>query len=784
MVRRTKNFAEVVFPIAKDQSFTYRVPDELRDRIAEGFRVLVPFGRKKTTGFVVGFCSQCRLKTVKPVEDLLDDTPAFSPEILQLTRWISEYYLCSWGEVLKAALPVGINLESQFLIRSREPYSSAVVEKLRKQNPKKSRIFEEISLRGPATMAGLRRRLRISNVSYYVNWLVEEGYLVVFSRMSKPRVRVKYETVITLEAGYDRWLLEKKAEELEERAPKQAEVLRIILQEGEISRADLSRLVPNAGGALKSLVDKKVLSLGKREVMRLPPEDEPEGGVKTIILNEEQKDSLLKIAREIEAEHPGVFLLHGVTGSGKTQVYIEACAEVLRRGRTAIVLVPEISLTPQIVRRFRGYFGDLVGVQHSRLSVGERYDAWRKIKEGNYRVVVGARSAVFAPLKNLGLIALDEEQDGNFKQEEPNPRYNAREVALKRAELNGAVCILGSATPSIESNYHASRGHYQLLTLTERIDQVPLPMVTLVDMIQERKKGRLKPDSVFSQTLVDKMAAKLKQGEQIILLQNRRGFSTFIKCRECGHVETCVNCDISLTYHRRDRKLRCHYCGYERPAPTACPICGGGDIRFRGTGTQRVEAELASLFPRARVVRMDLDTTLGKGAHLRILRDFSHRKFDILLGTQMVAKGHDFPRVTLVGVISADTELMFPDFRAGERTFQLLIQAAGRSGRSPLGGEVVVQTYSPQNEILEKAELHYYEGFYRDEIEDRRGLGYPPLGRLIRIGFHGRKEKTVRERAGAFADLLREQGGPFEVLGPAPSPLLRIKNMYRYQIIL
>ena len=543
--------------------------------------------------------------------------------------------------------------------------------------------------------------------------------------------------------------------------------------------------------SLQSLVQRELVQLLEREVERNPyfnpspiqSAAKLDPAVPAIIVNSEQALAVQRVIDSMRQNRFEVFLLHGITGSGKTQVYIEAIRDAVAQGKDAIVLVPEISLTPQAVARFQGNFGKLVAVLHSRMSTGERYDAWRRVHRGEARVVVGARSAVFAPLKNLGLIVVDEEQETTYKQADPAPRYHARDVAIVRAKRSNAVVLLGSATPSIESYSNAQRGKYTLLELTHRIDHVPLPSVRILDMMRWRKTA---PDheGIFSRILFEKINEKLEKKEQIILLQNRRGFAPLIRCVNCGFVRYCDACNIPMTYHRRGNLLRCHYCNAHERAPDKCPQCQGLDIIFKGIGTQKVELALKELFPPARVVRMDLDTTRGKLAHDRILREFEEHQHDILLGTQMIAKGLDFHKVTLVGVISADTGLLRPDFRAGERTFQLLTQVAGRAGRRQLPGEVIVQTYSPDDVCMVCAREHDFKKFYEHEIREREALHFPPFSRLALVLFRHRDNERIRGIAQDFAALLKKIGGPFRVFGPTPSPLERIQNEFRWQVLI
>lgn len=770
-----KSFAEIVFPLPIDHAFTYRVPENLRGDIRCGHRVLAPFGNRRITGFVVGLKDKCDLTDVRDIEDLLDPHPVFSQGMLKLTRWVADYYLCSWGEALGAALPAGTKLKSKGFARLSVSNPEELLSELEKLSPKQAQIIKILSRRGEVNFDHLKKRVGASGFYFNLHRLVKKGYVQIEHLLPKPKVSIKYENFVRLKKPVD------NINEFRKKAPKQARCLELLISKPEgLSQPDLLKITGAKSSSLKSLQAKGLIEVFQKEVVR----DYYEGMVveepKPIILTEHQRRALEAIKGAIKRGRFRTFLLHGVTGSGKTQVYIEAIAEVLKRGKQAIVLVPEISLTPQMVSRFKSYFHDQVAVLHSKMSEGERYDSWRKTLEGRFNIVIGPRSAVFAPLQNLGLIVIDEEQEATYKQFDPSPRYNARDVAVMRAKLNEAVAILGSATPSMESYYNARKGKYHLLVLPKRIEDIPMPRVEVINMSQEWKRGSL----VFSQRLLARVREKLRDREQVILLQNRRGFSTCIICQECGYVERCPSCEITLTYHLKDYKLRCHYCGFKKDAPQVCPRCGGVDIKYTGVGTQRVEQAIKRQLRGVRVIRMDLDTTSRKWAHDRILRAFSQRYYDVLLGTQMVAKGLDFPRVTLVGVISADTSLFLPDFRASERTFQLLTQVAGRAGRRDKVGEVIIQTFSPGNPALRYAQRHDFLGFYQEEIKQRRELLYPPFGRLINVTFRGEDEDKVRGASERFAALLDPQSPFYRILGPAPCPLVRIKGRYRWQIIL
>ncbi len=777
-------FAEVVFPIPVRHAFTYEIPKPLRPLLRVGHRVLAPFGNRKLTGFVVEITSQTHLTEWRELEDILDPEPTFTDEMLQLTRWIAEYYMASWGEVLDAALPSGINLESKRRVALVPGLDREAILALRDISDKQQRLLLILARKGPMLVNQLEMHYGRIGLNYNLMILERKGYLLIERRLIEPRTRVKYANFAVLNKKLqENHQLDAVIAGLMQQHARQAEILKVLREHpGGVSQADLLRRLKLSSSSLKTLTRKGLVLIEKREVFRdyysgFEVEKPP-----SITLNPDQSAALKELKKLIARGSFAPVLLHGVTGSGKTQVYIEALHEVRRCNKTAIVLVPEIALTPQTVSRFKAHFGNDIAVLHSRMSAGERYDSWRKIRRGDVHIVIGPRSAVFAPLKDIGLIVVDEEHESSYKQSDPSPRYNARDVALMRGKMNAALVILGSATPSIESFFNAKIKKYRLLELPSRVEHLPLPSVQVVDMRKEWKEYHGKPSSILSRALLGKIAEKLSLKEQVILLQNRRGFSTFVLCRECGHVEKCPNCDITLTYHMQGHQLRCHYCDFVKSAPNVCPKCNGIHLSYKGVGTQRVEEEIRFHFPAARVVRMDLDTTRRKGAHDRILCDFRDGEYDILLGTQMVAKGLDFPRVTLVGVISADTTLQLPDFRSSERTFQLLTQVAGRSGRKDKQGEVIIQTYSPENHSIVFARQHDYLRFFAREIHERQELGYPPFSRLICVEFRGPNEKEVKKTSEQFA----AQFGPsdfFQLLGPAPAPLSKLKGEYRFHVI-
>lgn len=615
----------------------------------------------------------------------------------------------------------------------------------------------------------------------YLCTLVHALRLLVPTEARKEQVRTQYVTHVGLAVTPAEALA--AAEAAARRSPWQANVLRHLaaLPAAQTSLPELlAALGDGARPAVKTLQQKGLLR--SEEVAR---RRDPFAGssARTAAIPElmpEQEQVLVAI----ESERANPFgrqpvLLHGVTGSGKTEVYLRAIAQTLAEGRQSIVLVPEIALTPQLVGRFRGRFGGEVAVLHSALSVGERYDEWQRIRRAEVRIVVGARSAIFAPFDNVGLIILDEEHEHTYKQESPAPLYHAREVAMKRAELEDALLVLGSATPALESYRAAERGAMRLAAMPHRVDDRPMPPVRLVDMRYELRAGNR---SIFSAALRDALQETIAAGQQAILFLNRRGYHTFVLCRACGEAIECPNCAVAMTYHLGDRHLACHYCDHKEPVPTICPKCKSKQIKYLGAGTERVEAELKELLPNVKALRMDVDTTRTKGAHAAILGAFERGEAQVLVGTQMIAKGLDFPNVTLVGVILADTILNLPDFRAAERTFQLVTQVAGRAGRGDLAGRVLVQTYDPEHFALQSAATHDYIGFYRQDIKSREMLNYPPYGSLIRLVVAGPVEVDVVQAASRLGRIMQEVPG--DLLGPAPAPLARVKGQYRHHLML
>lgn len=797
-------FAEIALPVAVDKTFTYLVPPDLQHLAIPGVRAIVPFGRKYAIGLIVHLSASSPVKGIKPINDVIDARPVVSDELLTLCKWIAEYYFAPLGEVMKAALPHGF-AASKRMVRTSLSLAdlNRTIKEMKPQAPGRAKLLRFLIDNGPTSSTELRKKSGLKDINAVLNDMELRGLVSTEEMIPHPQRKAKLREYILVDSVNSAHL-EAMLRDISPRKKKARELLtslQVLRKQGhsEVILSDLLKKSRATSATLKEFVESGLVPIAKREVNRAQDFGTEEQTLR-IILNDNQKSILQSLTTAVDTGDARTFLLHGVTGSGKTQVYIEAIRHCLSRGKTVIVLVPEISLTPQIVRRFKSHFADQVAVVHSRMSAGERFDVWRLALSGTYRIIIGPRSAVFAPLNNLGLIVVDEEHEASYKQFDSSPRYNARDVAIVRGALSNAVVVLGSATPSAESYHNAMNGKYTLLSMPYRIDKVPMPAIEIVDMTQERKRAyaaekdslpedqrhRLKDfkQSSISDALKHRIQDRLTKKEGIILLQNRRGFAPFVECPDCGYSETCENCSITLTYHLARKHLRCHYCGMVRQPHVQCPQCKGANIQLHGIGTQRVEEELSALFPQARILRMDLDTTSRKGAHDRILRKFGDGEVDILLGTQMVAKGLDFPRVTLVGVISADTQMLLPDFRSSERTFQLLTQVAGRAGRSELLGEVIIQTQQPNHYTLRHVVDHDVKKFFEEEMEERRELEYPPFSRLALVETKGPNEPEVHKHAEQFAKLLKVSDGMFTVLGPAPAVIAKINNQYRWHIII
>jgi len=795
------------------RTFTYSLPDGLS--VAVGQAVYVPFGSRTLQGVVLEVTAEPRFPETRDIIATIEGQPLLSPERAALARWISDRYLAPLFDCVALMLPPGFRRKPLTLLRPLVSPGDAGALEL---TPRQRQVLEALAGRREVEAEELRSELRLRSLGAIVDQLAGRGLVERTYELGPPKVRAKVVPYIGLLVDRERVRGEGAGALLDaamggsarggRREPMVA-ALNALAEEGSLPLAKLRAQTGIGQAGLRELVARGLVAVEDVEVERDPLADLHVSPRQPPLLTSAQEGAYREIASALErrnGDRAPVFLVHGVTGSGKTEVYLQALERTVALGRRAIVLVPEISLTPQTVRRFAERFPGRVAVAHSALSLGEQFDQWRRIGDGRYAVVVGARSAVFAPQPDLGLIVLDEEHEWTYKQEEPAPRYHARAVAEKLAELTGAVLVLGSATPDLESYHWARAGQYHLLTLPERVQPAPegdqpavaagdgarsctvrpLPEVEVVDLRRELREGNR---GIFSRSLGRAVAEALAGGEQVILFLNRRGAASFVQCRDCGHVPTCSACAVSLTYHAAEQRLICHHCCRGRRLPERCPQCQSPRIRFLGIGTERVEEEAARSFPGARLLRWDRDVTRRRGAHERILARFLAHEADILIGTQMIAKGLDIPAVTLVGVISADVGLNLPDFRSGERTFQLLEQVAGRAGRGPRGGRVIIQTYTPHHYAIEAAASHDYAAFYEHEASLRRRLGYPPFGRLARLVFGHTNAAHAQERALEMAAVLRRerdvQGIPnLDVLGPAPALVPRVRGRYRWQITL
>jgi primosomal protein N' (replication factor Y) len=774
-------FAQVVFPLSFRNIFTYSIPIELIDSVKTGVRVVVPFGKRVLTGFVIELLDSAGdIKNVKPIRDVLDETPIFDATALKFYEWIADYYLSSLGEALKNSTPYGSEVESKRRIISDQNYCEELLRTETKKTSLRAKLLTALSLKQVYTISSLQKEVKSKNIHTPLRLLEKIGAVTMLDEISTAKVHVKKLKFVKLAKELDE--IYDIMPEIEKSAPKQMVVLlELIARKEPLQLSELLKKTKLTVSAINSLEKKSLVKIFDNEVERIYSESYKEDA-KTIILTDPQKKIIDQVGEAIDNKIFETFLLHGITGSGKTQVYIELAKKVIDSGKTVIILVPEISLTPQITTRFYNYFGEITTVLHSRMSMGERYDSWRGIIAGKYKVVIGPRSALFAPLQNIGLIVVDEEHDQSYKQYDQVPKYHARDAAVIRAKLCGCPVILGSATPSIESMYNALNKKYTLLELTERMDNAKLPLIKLVDVTIEKKKKTM--ESIFSKTLLDEIGLRLRKKENIIILQNRRGFATNIFCNDCGEVITCDDCSVSMVHHLNKNILQCHYCGIIKPVPKACPLCGSLALKFFGTGTQRVEDELSYYFPAAKIERVDSDSINKKGKLGEILNSFGKGEIDILVGTQMVSKGLDFANVTLVGVISAETSLWIPDFRADERTFQLLTQVSGRSGRSDKEGEVVIQTQNQKHFVLQKILANDYMGFYEREIGLRQQGEYPPFIHIGLIEMKDEKEKHVREAINEFYSYLQKYWKGLKITPPTEAIVYKIKGSYRFQILL
>ncbi len=756
-----------------DIPYTYLLPSAIADNALPGCRVMVPFGagNKGRQGVILEKCENDYQKGLKNVSKLIDTEPLVNDEILSLIIWLKERTFCTFFDAFKATLPVGITHKTVLTFTcvpdadtsSMTQDEKAIYDFLLKSNEYKqgSKILSKYGYK---------------NDSDILNSMVKKGYLYT----NNEAVRRLGDKTVRMVRLTD--LGDQAFENGEKLSKKQSEILSLLKEFSCASVKELCYFTGYTPAVITALERKGYVLLYDNEISRNPYEDidSPEAP-KDIVLSAEQQNAYDNILFLYNQGKGGVSLLYGVTGSGKTSVYLRLIDEVIKQGKTVIVMVPEISLTPQTLNLFHKRFGKNIAVFHSALSIGQRADEWKRVKNGEAKIVIGTRSAVFAPLENIGLIIVDEEQEHTYKSEQ-NPRYNAKDVARFRCAKNNAVLVLASATPSIETYALAKSGKYQLNCLTKRYAKATLPKVKIVDMLL----NSLDDSKGISRDLADALVKNLENKKQSILLMNRRGFNTFVACKSCGEVVTCPSCSISMTYHHANGRLMCHYCGYSVPFTTKCPECGSNDMRYSGFGTQKIEEELANLLPQARVLRMDADTTMSRFSHEEKLKAFANQEYDIMLGTQMVAKGLDFENVTLVGVISADSQLFSDDFRSQERTFDLITQVVGRSGRGKYEGTAVIQTINPENEVIRLAAEQDYDSFYNEEIQIRKMLIYPPFCDICLIGFVGTDETKVKAAGDIFFEQVKSFLASHRViaLGPMPARVSKISNKYRYRLIL
>ncbi|MCP9610778.1 replication restart helicase PriA [Coprobacter tertius] len=777
-------FADVILPLPLRKYYTYRIPEDMETRLQAGSRVIVPFGRKKYYTAIVAFVHPYPPADyeTKEILTLLDDTPVLRRPQLKFWEWIAEYYLCAIGDVYKAALPSGLKLESETVVSPNPDYIEDEDNRLKERE----RIlldglsnYEKISVQDLEKETGLRNilpviRSLLDKEAIYVSEKLKDGY--------RPRT----ENFVKLSFGRERKEELKEIFEKLSAAKKQLKLLMAYLdmsgfiRPGELKEVPRKALLKRAEvspAVLSALQDKGIFVSYTREVSRFTFSDPVLGSYP---LNEAQRQAFNAIITSFSEKD--VTLLHGVTSSGKTEIYIHLIEEVVKKGRQVLYLVPEIALTTQLTSRLQRVFGNALAIYHSKFSDNERVEIWNNLlRDKGVKVILGVRSSVFLPFKDLGLVIVDEEHENTYKQQDPSPRYHARNAAIVLASMHGAKTLLGTATPSIETYYNARQGKYGLVELKIRYEEKDLPEIQVADTQELRRKKQMPGN--FSPLLLKTASDALRQGEQVILFQNRRGFAPMVECKLCAWVPKCKNCDVSMTYHKRYHQLTCHYCGYTYELPRQCPACGHTSIEVRGFGTERIEEDVEQCFPEYKVARMDLDTTRTRKAYEQIIEDFEQKKTQILIGTQMVTKGLDFDNVSVVGILSADTMMNFPDFRAHERAFQLMAQVAGRSGRKGRKGTVILQTAQPDHPLIKQVLNHDYEGMYFTQIAEREQFSYPPFFRLVYIYLKHRDENLLDSLSRAYADRLRKLFGN-RILGPDNPPVARIQTLYIRKIVL
>jgi len=772
-------FVEVILPLAISKNYTYRVPFEMNDAVAVGKRVVVQFGKSKLyTAIVAGIGDLAPEKyEAKYIIEVLDNHRVVTEQQLQFWYWLAEYYMCTVGEVMNAALPSALKLasETRIVLNKGFEYDKATL------NDKEFLIVEALDIQPELTVSDIAKLLGQKTVMPILKLLFEKNVIHISEEVSE-RYKPRKRTFITLNPTYhNQESLKELFAILEKRAPKQADAVLALMKLSRhqkiISKNELIEESGAGAASINSLIEKEVFIAEDRNVSRLY--EEGEDAYSNFELSKEQQRVFITVKEQFEQKD--VVLLHGVTSSGKTQIYIRLIEEMIASGRQVLYLLPEIALTTHIIERLRQYFGTNIGVYHSRFNDSERVEVWQKVLNHEYKVVLGARSSVFLPFADLGLIIVDEEHETSYKQFDPAPRYNARDAAIFLANMHQGKVLLGSATPSFESYFNARTHKYGFAELTERYGGVELPKIEVVSIAEETKKKTIQ--SHFTSVLMQDMRQALANKEQVILFQNRRGYAPVLLCKICAYTPKCINCDVSLTYHKNTGKLHCHYCGYKEDTPSICPACGSTHLEYKGFGTEKVEDELSLLLPEARIARMDLDTTRSRNSLQNILNDLEEKKIDVLVGTQMVAKGLDFAEVTVIGIINADSLLKFPDYRANERSYQMLAQVSGRAGRRGKQGKVVIQTYDPKHRVIKQVIENNYHELYFTEMEERKSFKYPPFYRIINLDIKHKNSEIVNNQAIYLANELRKHFGD-RVIGPESPLISRIRNYYIKSIII
>ena len=775
---RTTLFVEVILPLAISKTYTYRVPNTWNEKVAAGKRVIVQFGKNKVYSAIVHRVTDQapQVYEAKYVLDVLDDSPIVDNTQLQLWEWIASYYLCTLGEVMQAALPAALKLASETRIIAAEV---GVVDRSALSD-KEFLILDALDISPELKVSDIVKLLGQKTVFPILKRLFDKG-LILISEEVLPKYKPKMKTFIRLHEDYADNTGRKLLLEALHGAPKQLDAvlayLQLDRQHPKVAKTDIMEASGCSAAIITALIEKGVFVPEERAVSRLDGEDIELTG--DFSFSDAQVRAFDETREKFTAKD--VVLLHGVTASGKTQLYIRLIEGAVANGQRVLYLVPEIALTTQITERLRMHFGNRLGVYHSRFNDNERAEVWHKVLNGEYEVVVGARSAVFLPFQSLGLIIVDEEHETSYKQFDPAPRYHARDTAIYLGHIHGSKVLLGSATPSIESYYNAKAGKYGLVELKQRFGEAKLPDIVTVSISDESRKGNMV--SYFSSTLLQEMEKALAKQQQVILFQNRRGHTPLLQCKTCGYIAKCIHCDVSLTYHKSSGKLHCHYCGFSEDPIQVCPACGSTHIESKGFGTERVEEELEALLPNARIGRLDLDSTRGKHGFDRVLNAFGEHRYDILVGTQMVAKGLDFGNVSVIGIINADGLINYPDFRAYERAFSLLAQVSGRAGRRNDSGKVIIQSYAPSHRIIQQVIGNDYEGMFMTEVAERKHYAYPPFYRLFKIEVKHKEQQAVHDAALRLASALREVLG-HRVFGPEIPLVGRVRNHYIYSILL